>query len=245
MASSLPSEEPGVVGSPALAVAAVADDEVRRRRLAATLERDGFRLVAQSSDPSALLADLARSALDAVVIAHDRFDHVQASALRELTDGLPGVKVVAVAASFGAGGVREAFAHGAHSLVLEAQTEACLGLAVRAACAGQLSFPGELQVHLIRPILSAREKQILAMVVLGFTNREIAGRLFIAESTVKSHLSSSFAKLKVRSRYEATALILDDETGLGAGILGIPKAEPTAWSGSQWESAGQGAPVWS
>ena len=38
---------------------------------------------------------------------------------------------------------------------------------------------------------------------------------------MKSHLSSSFTKLGVRSRNEAAALILDPETGLGTGILTI------------------------
>jgi hypothetical protein len=42
---------------------------------------------------------------------------------------------------------------------------------------------------------------------------------------VKSHLSSAFSKLGVRSRNEATALILDPENGLGTGILAISQDE--------------------
>ena len=56
---------------------------------------------------------------------------------------------------------------------------------------------------------------------MGFSNAEIARKLFVTEATVKSHLSSSFAKLGVRSRAEATARILDPEHGLGTGILAI------------------------
>ena len=59
------------------------------------------------------------------------------------------------------------------------------------------------------------------MVVMGFANREIAGKLFITEATVKSHLSSAFQKLGVRSRTAAAALILDSDGGLGTGILAI------------------------
>ena len=70
-------------------------------------------------------------------------------------------------------------------------------------------------------MLSAREKQILGLVVMGLMNSEIAARLFLAESTVKSHLSSAFRKLGVRSRTEASELILDPERGLGTGILAI------------------------
>ena len=75
------------------------------------------------------------------------------------------------------------------------------------------------------PSLSVREKQVLGMVVMGFSNGEIASRLFVAESTVKSHLSSAFAKLGVRSRHEATDLIVNRAWGIGLGILSID-AEP-------------------
>ncbi len=56
---------------------------------------------------------------------------------------------------------------------------------------------------------------------MGYMNGQIAEQLFLAESTVKSHLSSAFGKLGVRSRNEAVDLILDAERGLGMGILGL------------------------
>ena len=65
---------------------------------------------------------------------------------------------------------------------------------------------------------------MLALVVEGCTNAEVATRLFLAESTVKSHLSGAFARLGVRSRRDAVALILDPASGLSS-ILG-PEAEP-------------------
>jgi DNA-binding NarL/FixJ family response regulator len=76
-------------------------------------------------------------------------------------------------------------------------------------------------------VLSTREKQILGLVVMGYMNSQIAERLFLAESTVKSHLHSAFGKLGVRSRNEAVSLILDPARGLGIGILGVG-AEPLA-----------------
>ena len=53
----------------------------------------------------------------------------------------------------------------------------------------------------------------------GHTNREIADRLYSAESTVKTHLSSAFRKLDARSRSEAVSRIMDPESGYRATIL--------------------------
>ena len=67
-------------------------------------------------------------------------------------------------------------------------------------CAGQISFPQSLRGTLARPALSAREKQVLGMVVLGLANREIAHKLRLSESTVKSHLATSYTQLSPHSR---------------------------------------------
>ena len=117
--------------------------------------------------------------------------------------------------------VRVLLTEGVDAFVLEADAAQSLSAAVEAAAAGLLTFPGSLRQTLVKPVLSAREKQVLGLVVLGLTNGEIARKLHLTESTVKSHLSSSFSKLGARSRSEATALILDPATGLGTGILTI------------------------
>jgi DNA-binding NarL/FixJ family response regulator len=54
--------------------------------------------------------------------------------------------------------------------------------------------------------LTPRERGVLAAVAQGRTNREIAETLYIAETTVKTHLKSIFAKLDVRNRSEAAAV---------------------------------------
>lgn len=55
---------------------------------------------------------------------------------------------------------------------------------------------------------SPREKQVLALVATGLTNKEIAYRLGISERTVQYHLNSIFNKTAVQSRTEAVALAL-------------------------------------
>lgn len=110
---------------------------------------------------------------------------------------------------------------GASGVVLEQELDEALRPCLQAAMAGQVCVPREYASRVEPPTLSAREKQVLGLVVMGHTNGEIANRLFLAESTVKSHLSSAFGKLGVRSRNEAVELILDPDRGLGLGILGL------------------------
>ena len=116
---------------------------------------------------------------------------------------------------------RHLLVEGVAAVVLDQHATEALGPAVRATLAGQVSYPAELMPSQLRSALSKREKQILGMVVLGFTNAEIAAKLYVSESTVKSHLSSAFATLGVRTRKQAVALILDPDAGFGTGILAI------------------------
>jgi DNA-binding NarL/FixJ family response regulator len=117
---------------------------------------------------------------------------------------------------------------GANGVILTDQLEAGLVHASRAVLAGLTVTPRVATPRAGSEFLSYREKQVLGMVVMGFTNSEIGARLYLAESTVKSHLSSAFSKLGVRSRSEASAMILDPEVALGAGILAV-----TAWARSR------------
>jgi DNA-binding NarL/FixJ family response regulator len=117
--------------------------------------------------------------------------------------------------------LRRALLAGAAGLVLDGDIDRALVATAHAVLAGQLAVPSALIRQIAPRPLSYREKQILGLVVLGFTNREIADKLFLAESTVKTHLSSSFAKLDAHSRAEAAARILDPEAGYGVGILAI------------------------
>jgi len=133
----------------------------------------------------------------------------------------PGLAVAVVAEADG-NEARRALAAGAAGIVF-AEDLTALAATVAAVALGQLVIPSSLRTAVTKPALTTREKQIMALVVIGFSNREIADQLFIAESTVKSHLFSAFRRLGVRTRKEATALVLDGQQGLGRGILTITR----------------------
>jgi DNA-binding NarL/FixJ family response regulator len=129
--------------------------------------------------------------------------------------------VVVICAGIRRWEVRAALAAGAAGVVLEAEMACALGPCLQAVRAGQICVPRQHWRQIEPPALSSREKQILGLVVMGYMNSQIAEQLFLAESTIKSHLSSAFGKLGVRSRHEAVDLILDTERGLGMGILAL------------------------
>lgn len=119
---------------------------------------------------------------------------------------------------------------GVRGIVLREQMTHTLVPAVTAVASGQVCVPSEAVIGASRPVLSIREKQVIGLVAMGLMNVEIARRLFLAESTVKSHLSSAFAKLGVRSRHEAVELVLNPASGLGLGILSLDEAGAPAGS---------------
>lgn len=57
--------------------------------------------------------------------------------------------------------------------------------------------------------LSSREKEILQLMAEGLDNKEIAGKLFIAEQTVKNYVSVIYSKLEVRDRVQASRMVLE------------------------------------
>jgi DNA-binding NarL/FixJ family response regulator len=124
--------------------------------------------------------------------------------------------------------LRRALLAGAAGIVLDAEAERALAPTAHAVLAGQLTVPTGLGREIAPRPLSHREKEIMALVALGLTNREIATRLFLSESTVKTHLSSAFRKLDARSRADAVARITERETGYGLG--GIDDAAGDALS---------------
>jgi len=71
---------------------------------------------------------------------------------------------------------------------------------------GSAQVPCDIGGAAKRYALSPRETEVLALLVSGKTNEEIAGTLFISLSTVKTHVASIFSKTGARNRLEASAL---------------------------------------
>lgn len=67
--------------------------------------------------------------------------------------------------------------------------------------------PDSASVALRFPSLTQREADVLALVGRGLNNREIAEQLFVSVATVKTHINAIFAKLGVRDRAQAIALV--------------------------------------
>lgn len=85
-------------------------------------------------------------------------------------------------------------------------------IAIRKAAAGQRHIPAEVAARLADRVagsrLSAREIEVLRLLVSGRRNREIAGALTITEGTVKLHVSSILEKLGADDRTEAVTMAL-------------------------------------
>jgi DNA-binding CsgD family transcriptional regulator len=145
----------------------------------------------------------------------------QLERFKELKRDAPDILIVAICESADRRTVRRLLDGGIDGLVFADQIEEALGPTVAAVFAGQMVVPRDMRDAVDRPSLSTRERQILAMLLRGLTNQEIGARMFLAESTVKSHLSSAYNKLGVRSRSEAVTVIMDRPDSLGTGIAAV------------------------
>jgi DNA-binding NarL/FixJ family response regulator len=204
-------------------VAVVSSDDLVLRRISACLSSHSMVIVDRAVDVSSL-SDAVSDAT-AIVIAGTAANSQRRTCIKAADERFPNVPIVIIA-SLSMNGVHKAVEAGASGIVLDAEVESALPATIRAVRAGQVVVPHRFRHHVARPALSHREKQTLVLVAAGMTNRQIAAQLFLAESTVKTHLTSIFAKLGVGSRAEAAALVHDPEEKLGLSILVPSQAAP-------------------
>jgi DNA-binding NarL/FixJ family response regulator len=127
--------------------------------------------------------------------------------IREL---YPGVPLLVFGSQLDLGLACAALKNGADGFAHAQMDPAQVLRAVEVVQKGELAAPRQLLGYLLnrneKPEigdLSARGREILEMVVEGLSNAEIAGRLYLSESTIKQHLRAVYKELGVRNRTEA------------------------------------------
>jgi DNA-binding NarL/FixJ family response regulator len=208
-------------GSDASPVAVCIRPDGLREQVCAALDRGGHAVGPRAATLDDLLARTNGTRPTCLVMASETPDRATIDTLQAIRAELDAVAVVLVCRRAGAAHVRRALILGVDGVVLVDQVDAALAHVVASVCAGQVSIPNEGRREVRSTALTNREKEILVLVSGGLTNSQIAHELYLAESTVKSHLSSAFAKLGVASRHEAVKIILDPVRGRSLGIREI------------------------
>jgi NarL family two-component system response regulator LiaR len=153
--------------------------------------------------PDVILMDMVMPDMDGVTatsIIRQRFPTVQVIALTSFKEERL---------------VQSALKAGAISYLLKDVSAEKLVQAIRAAHAGRSTLSPEVAQALVQAAaqppppghdLTVRERDVLTLMVEGLNNTEIAEKLFVSPSTIKSHVSNVLTKLGVASRTEAVAL---------------------------------------
>ncbi len=169
--------------------------------------KSGEEAIARSAElaPDVVLMDLVMPGMDGV------------AATRAIHQAQPGVRIIALT-SFGSDDlVQQALQAGASGYLLKDVSHLQLADAIRTVHAGRPALAPQATEALIRAAtqppppgadLTPREREVLAVMVEGLSNPQIALRLCVTEATAKAHVSSIIAKLGVSSRTEAVALAL-------------------------------------
>ncbi|WTQ25804.1 response regulator transcription factor [Streptomyces virginiae] len=200
----------------------LADDEAMvRAGVRAILARDpGIEVVAEAADGHEAL-DAVRRLRPAVAlldIQMPRLDGITTAA--RIHHELPGTAVIMLT-TFGEDEfIDRALREGASGFLLKADDPRELLAGVHAVAAGGAYLSPKVAARVVAGLrggrttgavparhtvagLTEREKDVLALLGIGFSNAEIAARLRLVEGTVKAHVSAILAKLGVRNRVEA------------------------------------------
>ena len=200
----------------------LADDHIMFREGLASLltSYGGLEVVGETTNDQGAVA-LARELKPDVVIMQVQMPFEKAKeALDQMREVEPAPKVVIVTMFEDPAFVRDLLKLGASGYVLKSGSSRQLVGTVRAAVFAPEG--GDVVVGMPREmleeaeggsegVLSARELEILILAAQGLSNRQIAGRVHLAEGTVKRHLHNTYNKMEVGSRGEAVRKALHDE----------------------------------
>jgi DNA-binding NarL/FixJ family response regulator len=206
---------------PSQSIAVCAADEIVRDRIEASLELGGYELALACGSPDELIEGIRRTSPSLAVVGYAFEPFMPAADLGTIRAALADTPLVVVASGFNGAACRRLVPGDLEGLVQDGQIEDALVATIDAVLGEQLCVPASMRATLAHPVFSHREKQVLELLLTGLTNGEIAAQLFLSESTVKSHLASSFRKLGVSSRAEAARCLLASESGLELRALSL------------------------
>jgi two-component system, NarL family, nitrate/nitrite response regulator NarL len=188
--------------------------------LADALRRRGIDVVATAADKEAALDGVARGRPDVALVdvaAPDGIATVHALASEE-----PSVKVIALGVTETERDVIACAEAGAASYVSRDGSLESLGQTLRRTVDGELHCSPRITAVLLRRVaelapqpagvsvrLTAREREVVALIHNGLSNREIAAQLCVELSTVKNHVHNILEKLGVGRRTQAAALVAE------------------------------------
>ena len=195
------------------------DDHTMVRRGLATILKvyDDLELVGEADSGAAAIKLCGEILPDVVLMDMVMPDMDGAAATRAIRQKYPQVQVIALT-SFKEGDlIKTALEAGAIAYLLKDVSADELVRAIRAAHVGRTTLSPEAAQALVEtsnqpPMpgldLTEREREVLALMVEGLNNTQIAGRLVVSPSTIKSHVSNVLSKLGVASRTEAVTFAL-------------------------------------
>lgn len=196
----------------------VDDHAVVRRGMRAFLDvLDDLAVVGEAADGAQALGSLsmleARGELPDVVLMDLLMPHMDGiAATAAITQRYPTVSVIAVTSFVEEDKVHGALQAGAAGYLLKDADADEVAAAIRAAHRGEVRLAPAAALQLTRSLrapkapvtaLTARERQALALVAEGHSNKQIAKILVISERTARTHVSNILAKLGLASRTQA------------------------------------------
>jgi two-component system, NarL family, response regulator DevR len=205
-------------GSPAVRVFLVDDHEVVRRGVAEVLEDDpGITVAGEAGSVAEALARVPAVRPDVVLIDMRLPDGSGADLCRELRDRVDGVRCLILTSYSEQEALEAAVRAGAAGFLLKQVRGPALVSAVRTVASGGTLFD-EVGPAVPRSrgtgvaggdrigLLTDQERTVLRLIGEGLTNRQIGGRMGLAEKTVKNYTSHVLAKLGLERRTQAAIL---------------------------------------
>ncbi|HEY6930081.1 MAG TPA: response regulator transcription factor [Thermoanaerobaculia bacterium] len=198
----------------AIPLIVASDNRLFRECLAERIARDRRFRVVGSASAEELPTQIRRTRAELLLFDRDDLGAASESLLVRLRSQHPALRILVLAADTRDASAARILRYGASGVVSKKETVAGLFRALAAVGAGETWAPSRAVAQALSHILferkrgasaalTARERQILALLGEGYRNKELAALLAIKEQTVKIHLHSVFRKLRVRSRVEA------------------------------------------